>query len=271
MPHRPNLNYLYDGSFEGLLCCVFESYQRDEIPADILPPDSSQLSFLPGREIGTDPERARRVLRSIPEKMGQDALGLVKYAFLTCLAQKELHILLFLRRGYQCGPSICRRLTDDAVYPVQKAVQHLTREAHLLKGFIRFSAYGNLLAAEIGPKNFVLPLLTEHFCRRFPEERFLIHDTVHEMALLYYPHKAAILGTEGLTMPLPDREEQDFRELWRTYYNTIEVPGRHNPKCRMSHMPKRYWTYMTELGREEKETGRLSAPTSAAFSLEEKR
>lgn len=59
-------------------------------------------------------------------------------------------------------------------------------------------------------------------------------------------------------MPLPDREEQDFRDLWRVYYNTIEVPGRHNPKCRMSHMPKRYWKYMTEFGREEKGTGRLA-------------
>lgn len=268
MSHRPNLNYLYDGSFEGLLCCVFESYQKDEIPADILPPDSSQLSLVPGKEIGTDSEQARRVLRSIPEKMGNEALELVKFAFLTCLVQKELRILLFLRRGYQCGPSICRRLTDDAVYPIQKAVQHLTREAHLLKGFIRFSAYGNLLAAEIGPKNMVLPLLTEHFCRRFPEERFLIYDTVHEMALVYYPHRAAILGTEGLTMPLPDREEQDFRELWRTYYNAIEVPGRHNPKCRMSHMPKRYWEYMTEFGKNEGERMRIPAPTGTHPVLE---
>ena len=27
--------YAYDGSFEGLLCCVFESYERREIPVDV--------------------------------------------------------------------------------------------------------------------------------------------------------------------------------------------------------------------------------------------
>ena len=30
------------------------------------------------------------------------------------------------------------------------------------------------------------------------------------------------------------------------FYDTIEVPGRRNHKCRMTHMPKRYWKHMTE-------------------------
>ena len=28
MLDRPTVIYRYDGSFEGLLCCVFESYER---------------------------------------------------------------------------------------------------------------------------------------------------------------------------------------------------------------------------------------------------
>lgn len=35
MSHRPAVIYRYDGSLDGLLCCVFQSYTRRETPADI--------------------------------------------------------------------------------------------------------------------------------------------------------------------------------------------------------------------------------------------
>ena len=35
MPDRPNLTYQYDGSLNGLLCCVFESYVQREVPSAI--------------------------------------------------------------------------------------------------------------------------------------------------------------------------------------------------------------------------------------------
>jgi hypothetical protein len=40
MPERTALIYCYDGSFDGLLCCVFESYDRNELPSEVLTSDS---------------------------------------------------------------------------------------------------------------------------------------------------------------------------------------------------------------------------------------
>ena len=252
MPDRSNLIYLYDGSFDGLLCCVFESYDKKEIPADIFSPDTVQTVLLPQKEVVTDPKKSARVLISIPKKMGADALDFIRHAFLTCLPQKELYILLFLRMGFRFGPSVMNMLADDVVNTLFKAVKHLNNEAHLLKGFIRFSVFNGALAAAIEPKNIVLPLLTLHFRERYPEERFLIYDRTHAMALIYQPYRAEIIPVDDLQLPEPDEEERAFRELWRLFYNTIEVQGRHNPKCRMSHMPKRYWKYMTEFGAGQK-------------------
>lgn len=28
MPDRANVAYCYDGSFEGMLCCIFESFEK---------------------------------------------------------------------------------------------------------------------------------------------------------------------------------------------------------------------------------------------------
>jgi len=254
MLNQSNLIYHYDGSFDGLLCCVFESYDKKEIPLDIILMDAPQTMLFPTKEIKTDSPKANRVLASIPTKMGPQALDFVRHAFLTCYTQKELYILLFLRLGYRYGPSVMGMLTDNIVNTLFKAVKHLNNESHLLKGFVRFSVANNALVAEIEPKNYVLPLLTEHFCQRFPEERFLIYDKTHGMALVYKPYQSAVIPIDALEMPEPDEKEQSFRELWRLFYDTIEVQGRFNPKCRMTHMPKRYWKYMTEFDRPPKKS-----------------
>lgn len=250
MPDRPNLVYRYDGSFDGLLCCVFESYDKKEIPADILDPEAPQMLY-PEREIETDPQKAKRVAVSIPKKLGPDAPYFLRRAFLTCLPQKERHILLFLRLGYRVGPKVMKALTNDTVHTLFSAVKYLDNEAYLFREFIRFSDFNNALVAEIEPKNYVLPLLMRHFCERFPEERFFIYDRSHGMALLYQEHKPEIIPVESLTLPEPDEEERAYRALWRLYYKTIEIEGRHNPRCRMSHMPKRYWACMTEFWQDD--------------------
>lgn len=246
MINRTNILYKYDGSFEGLMCCVFESYDKKEIPMDIISPAINQITLFSIKEIETNSQKYFRVLNSIPKKISLSALDFIKYVFLTCLPQKELCILLFLRKGYKSGSSIMTMLGDETVSKLFKAVKHLNNESHLIKGFLRFSVFTYGLAAQIGPQNYILPLIKNHFCDRYPEENFLIYDKTHGMALIYHPHKAVIIDAEDLQFPEIDEEEQHFRKLWQVFYNTIEIEGRHNPKCRNRHMPKRYWEYMTE-------------------------
>ncbi len=266
MPERPTLIYCYDGSFDGLLCCVFESYDKNELPLDVLPEGAALPLLLPVKSIVTDPEKARRVLVSIPKKMGRDALDFVRHGFLTCHPQKELLILRFLRLGYRCGPSAMNRLTDKDVHTLFSAVRHLEHEAHLYTGFVRFSEANGALTAQIEPKNIVLPLIAPHFCERFPNERFLIHDKTHDMALLHQDHAWVITAVENLRLPGPGEEEMKFRALWRLFYDTIEIEGRHNPRCRMGHMPKRYWNCMTEFAHEA-QSGAAGLSVSLACAL----
>lgn len=251
MSDRSTVIYRYDGSFEGLMCCVFESYARHELPAEIITLDAPQTTLFEITEIVTDMEHAGRVLQSVPEKMGTAALEFIQRAFLTCLEQKELDILRLMRMGYRLGARVLDMLTDDVVDRLTKAVLHLEHEAHLLTGFLRFSEYNGALVAQMEPKNTVLPLMMQHFCERFPEERFLIYDRAHGMALVHEPGHAVIILLEDLELPKPGENESEIRDLWRLFYKTIEIKPRHNPRCRMGHMPKRYWKYLTEFGEPE--------------------
>lgn len=250
MPDGAAVIYRYDGSFDGLLCCVFESYTRRETPADILPMWEAQATLFAEREIITDAASARRVFTSLAKRISYEAQSYVQLGFLTCLPEKAMVLFRFIRLGYRVGTRVTQMLADDTVHVLLKAVQALQHEAHLLSGFLRFSDYGGALAATIEPKNFVLPLMEEHFCGRYPEEHFLIYDAVHGIALTYRPYRCSIIPVESLEFPEADETELKYRRLWRQYYKSIAIESRFNPKCRMTHMPKRFWAHMTEFQEE---------------------
>lgn len=253
MPDRTDLTYAYDGSFEGLMSCVFASYERKEIPGMIRPPGNQQTLFDTAEWIETDVHKADRVYNSIPFKISHQAQELVKLGFLSCAPNKEMLIFHFLRLGFKHGGKVMTMLTDDIVCSLQKAVRHLTSESHKFKGFIRFSVYGEVLVAVIEPKNFVLPLLSPHFCDRYRSERFMIYDKTHSMALVYQSQKAELIYVEELTLPNLDSAEAEYRRLWKQFYKTIAIEGRKNPRCRMTLMPKRYWGQLTELDERSEE------------------
>ena len=239
--------YRYDGTYSGFLSCVFHSYVDREEPVEFRTPEDMCISLYPLRTVETDEDRAKRVYRSFA-KFGREGQRLAVRCFLTSLPERELWLWRFLRLGYDLGPKIGLALTDPTVDKVRKAVQHLEHEAHQYTGFVRFSELDGALVGEIQPKDRVLPLLRPHFCSRYPQERFVLHDRTHGEALFHRPGPQgwAILPVEDFRMGPAGAEELAYRTLWRTFYDTIAIEGRRNPKCRMTNMPKRYWAMMTE-------------------------
>lgn len=228
------------------MCCVFESYVKNEIPAAVFSPESFTPTLYETRQILTDSEKSLRVSRSIPKKISGDAASLVSLMFLSRGTEWELTTLRFLRLGFKHGAAVCSMLQNDVVSAVMKTTKSVTNEAHLSKEFLRFSDTGAGLVARIKPKNLVLPLMQAHFCDRFPEETFLILDMTHSMALAYSPYKARIIPAEWIETPPDSEDEAFYKQLWKRFYIVAGVEGRFNPKCRQTHMPKRYWDCMTE-------------------------
>lgn len=237
----------YDGTYPGFLSCVFDCYVNQEEPVEFHIPEEMCCSLYPLRTVTTDQGHALRVYRSFA-KLGAEGQRLAVRTFLTCLPDKELWLWRYLRLAYDQGPSIGRNLTDPTVDRVRKAVWHLEHEAHMYKGFTRFSELDGVLVGEIEPKNRVLPLLRPHFCGRYPQESFVLHDRTHSEVLLHRPGPKSwtIIPVDGFQVGPTGLEELAYRKLWRAFYDTIAIEGRYNPKCRMTNMPKRYWAMMTE-------------------------
>lgn len=242
-----SLAYTYDGSFEGMLCCVFESYQWKETPLAIHSDGNGQGLLLESKWIETDNLKADRVRRSIPLKISREAEEWVRLGFWSSVPDKEMLLLRFLYLGFAYGRRVMNMLADDTVSALNKAVQQLRREGHHYLGFLRFTVYGPVMAAVIEPQGYILPVIEDHFCDRFQGESFMIYDQTHRMALIHQPGRRAIIPLEEWIPPEPDEAEAAYRRLWKGFYNAIGIKERKNERLRASLMPKRYWKQLPEM------------------------
>ena len=192
--HDADVVYLYDGSFEGFLCCVFESFAQHEIPFAVWTPQRETSTLYPVKDIPTDHARAQRVFASFGRKLGAETEYLVSRDFLSGREDKELLLIRFLHLAFALGPGTVKRTGHPDVAPLYEMKKSLDWEVDKFQGFVRFEEHDGMLGAVIHPKNYILPLLRPHFCGRFPEEDFLIYDAVHQAVLLQQEHKDPAAG-----------------------------------------------------------------------------
>ena len=239
--------YVYDGSLAGFFACIHESFYQKELPAGIVSAAHHEPSFFGQKMIVSDEAKAKAVRESIAKNICARALELIEHVYLCHHDKKEMALLKFLILAFKVGAKALSMLGEADVSAVLAMERHMLRERHLLLGFIRFTDYGNMLGAVISPKNFVLPLLAEHFVRRFPNENFTIYDKTYKAALIYQDKKLEIAAVEAIEFSEESKEELRYQALWKNFYKTIGIQERLNPRCQMSHMPKRYWGNMVEM------------------------
>ena len=242
-----DLIYVYDGSLAGFLTCVHTSFYAKELPLGIVRDADYTPTLYGNKFITTDEIKAIAVRKSIAKNISQRALELADHVFLCHHDNKELKLLKFLITAFRFGSKALTMLGAQEVSDVLAMERHMLGERHLLLGFIRFKDYGNMLGAVISPKNFVLPLLAQHFVHRLPNENFMIYDKTHSAALIYQDKKLEITAIEEINFDNEPENEIHYQQLWKNFYKTIGISERTNPKCRMTHMPKRYWINMVEM------------------------
>lgn len=247
--------YLYDGTFEGFLCCVYNYYYNRLKPVDIQPRADYMPSFYQAVDIDTDFEQTYRVSCAIGEKMGYDNLAFLKESMLCACAGKEMKMLEYVKIGLKKGAKVSAYYSSEDVSRLLKAHRRLVREARLYMGIVRFYKSGQIYVSVIEPKNRVLAVIARHFCERFSDQRFIIYDKTHSQALISAGGKGRLIDAGGIDLPPRSPEEASTRRLWKTFYDTVAIKERNNPRCRMNFMPKRVWNHLTEMepGEEKQE------------------
>lgn len=243
-----NKIYIYDGTFEGLLTIIFDSYVEKTLPQKIVSKSNYIENFLDKITfINTDYEKSQRIFDGIVNSISKDALYNSYYAFLSDDKEKEINILKYLCNGFDIGSEINNKITVSYVFKVINLRRKALSECHKLKGLLRFQEVGdNLCYASIHPTNNILEPLGKHFINRMPSMQFIIHDKNRDLCFLYNCKEYRIINSKNITIPSLSTDEITYQELWKLFFNTIAIRERINPKCQMQFMPKKYWQDLIE-------------------------
>ncbi len=246
MEAKQNIMLLYDKSFLGLLSAIWYVLEQKINPSAIS--FKEQLfPFFKEISIKTDEKKATRLINALDKRIFSGISSKIKLIFLSDREDKELLILEYIRFGLKNGKKTEKMIACEPVLSAEKTVKSVLNEAHRIKGFLRFSEHSGILAAECEPNASVLPLVANHFSNRYHKERFIIYDKKHETVLISDEGKISFFETENFSFPTASPEEKAYRILWKEFYDTVCIEERKNEKCRITHLPKRFWGNLTEM------------------------
>lgn len=250
--YNKNVTLVCDESFDGIMTAVYDGW--------VLMNKGCNIQIHPGKDyaptffsqfvpIETDMDKAVRVAESIRVKVSDKAYRMVYEACMHYDGDRADTVFEFLKLAYPVGARVTQMLANPYVMRLMELKRKVLNEAHLFKEFLRFDELkGGVLYGKIEPKCDVLPFVSQHFEARFPEEDWIIYDEKRKKAAVH-KHGMDIIVVEGQDIEQLTKElqtEDEYRELWKVFFNTIGIESRYNPKCQQNHMPEWYRRNMTE-------------------------
>jgi len=250
------LYYLYDGTFEGFLTCVFDVYCRNEAPARIINKETSLPLFTDTHSVVTDESKAERVLQGLEKKISKSAINMLYYCHLSEIQDIELILLRYIQKALASPVSIEVNFADDDVLALSKIYKKVSFERLRMFQFVRFQKTADgMYFAVMDPMYNVLPLCAEFFQDRYANQQWLVYDTRRNFGLFYDLTKTEIvrferppvnLKTGKITAEQQDESEKAFQDLWKDYLQAITIQPRKNLRLQRQLMPKRFWKYLIE-------------------------
>ncbi len=246
--------YLCESSLEGIFCGVYAVYADRQPLSDCrlsLREDYEPELFCSYKEIPLDPSKAEKAAKKIRNHMSMDAYRALSRAALHKSPERADQILRFIALGLSAGRRIMQMLKEPAVYEIFRMDQYVKNEAHFLVEFSRFwKQPSGLYCGTIGPENDVLELVASHFADRFPDMDWALCDERRKKAALHTSSGALAICT-GITEEESRLFDKNiaadcYIKLWKTFFQTIAIEERKNPRCQRNMLPLRYRKYMTE-------------------------
>ncbi len=253
---NPQTILLYDGSFDGFLCCVFWTYIQ-KVPNPVIQKDnnSTHQFFTVTEQINTDTAKAKRIWKSFKKLTSKVEQQHVFKAFLSEIKGVENTLLAYIQSSFlsKTGKNHID-YSNKNILKISQVAQMVNREKHRMEAFVRFTlTKDNVYVSVVEPDFNVLPLIIHHFRDRYSDQKWLIYDTKRKYGIYYDLNTVEVVTFDHhfktnhqIIAQNVDHHEMDFQKLWSTYYENVNIKSRKNSKLHQQHIPKRYWKYLTE-------------------------
>jgi len=247
---------IYDGSFEGWLTAVFDMYEYRWATAEILPEGQRQDNIFGDSHVAiTDEMKAQRVWKGLRSKVSARASGQLYATFLSGQKGLETKMLQYVQYVFASKYTIEQDYSHPAVLYVNEMAKKVHREKHRMEAFVRFQkTKDDLYFAIVQPDFNVLPLIKNHFEKRYADQRWLIYDGFRKYGIYYDLQKVETIEIDfgesvnygKVLAEILDEKEIIYQQMWQHYFKSVNIAARKNLKLHIRHMPLRYWKYLTE-------------------------
>lgn len=246
---------LYDGSFDGLFTAVFEVFEYKFKTVEIVNRNRfvQENMFAEIHEVYTNVEKSERVLKKLEKAIGKDGIHQLMMVYLSENENLERLILSAVQQSVHFPEeNILKNYAIDDILNIAKICKSVSRERHRMNAFVRFEKLkDDVYFANIDPDFNVLPLIRNHFKKRYQDQKWMIYDMRRQYGIFYdletcdffYPEEN--IDTKNITDKFHD-EENNYQKLWQRYFDKTNIKERKNLKLHLQHVPKRYWKYLTE-------------------------
>lgn len=249
--------YTYDGTFEGFLTCIFDCYSQKSFPVDIVSREGEQKHlFAEKMDVFPDSRKAERVWKGIQNKLSGKNKQLPFYAFLCEEQGVEMKIYRFLRKLFSAHFNIETDYGDSDVLYLTQVSQKVKKEAMRMLQFVRFQkTREGIYFCGIEPMYDVIPLVVDHFQKRFTDQKWLLYDLKRNYGVFYGKEKVEEVVISNrqfnnlngqVKKNLLEEGEDFYQKLWKSYFTHINIKERKNLRLQRQHMPRRFWKYLPE-------------------------
>ena len=252
---NPQTILIYDGSFDGFLCCIFTAYeQKITSPSIRKESENNNQLFIISETIYTDEVKAKRVWNGVKDKTSLSQQKDLFKAFLSEIKGVENTLFSYIKNIFKNPKQLNIDYSNKDILKISQVAKMVQREKHRMEAFVRFKkTKDGVFIATVEPDFNVLPLLTHHFKDRYADQKWLIYDIKRAYGIFYDLHKVDIITLDffsklntSIDQSAYADKELDFQNLWRTYFKSVNIKTRKNKKLHLQHLPKRYWKYLIE-------------------------
>ena len=246
------ITYLITPDENGLFAALFYAYKTKKFPIKLVS-ERLQLSFTEEMVIiPVNAAEVARVKKCLYSAATKNVVSDVKAALKSNENDKLTIIFNYLRAVVDDKTrDISKNYAMPSVLAFSDLISRIYSETHKMKGFLRFEeSERGFLYAHYAPDNDITEYLAPHFVARFSSIPFVIHDVRRNVVFMYDGKESRTIdaGTSTVTVYLSENEK-NFRNLWRTCYDSITIAERKNEKQSYAYMPKRYHKHLPEKNR----------------------
>lgn len=236
--------------FEDMMCCIYVAWEKAlEVGHDNIclmrEPVVQQTFFDTYVSVEYDETKAQKVMRTIERELAGKGMYYMYYAALSH-EEDALNVMYhFLVKALKVGSQIFDYYAEPEVMRLFEIKRRVGNEAHFFREVARFTSMNNqVYVCHLEPKDNVIGIVAEHFADRMPSEHFMIIDDNRKYAVIHPKDEENYIryltDEEMSVLCQTEQYEDEYTDLWRTFFQTIAIRQRENSICQRNMFP--IWT-----------------------------